>query len=213
MKKLIFFSLLLLAGHTLTAQKTIKDVFSSGEVIWYGLDFSYARFNSIYGVEPGSGEDIRDNLIPAWNKLILVEPRKYDMGTTFSKGPVKNNIQPVTEINSKIDASQIIVESSYKFDNPEEVIASAVRRYQGGEYDSGLGLVFVIESFDKPALEASLYIVFFDIASREVLLAERMVGVPVGFGLRNHWAGGIYAVLKQIRKTEYKAWQKKYKTS
>jgi hypothetical protein len=46
-----------------------------------------------------------------------------------------------------------------------------------------------------------------------VLLAERMVGVPVGFGLRNYWAGGLYAVLKQIRKTEYKAWQKKYKTS
>jgi hypothetical protein len=70
MKKLIFFSLLLLAGHTLTAQKTIKDVFSSGEVIWYGLDFSYARFNSIYGVEPGSGEDIRDNLIPGrWDSL------------------------------------------------------------------------------------------------------------------------------------------------
>ncbi len=213
MKKLLVYSLFLLAVNSVYAQKTINDVFSSGEIIWYGLDFSYARFNSIYGVEPGSGEDIRDNLMPAWNKLILVEPRKYDLGTTFNKGPVENNIQPVTEINNKIDASKIIVDRSYRFENPEEVIASAVKRYQGGEHDSGLGLVFVIESFDKPALEASLYIVFFDITSREVLLAQRMVGVPVGFGLRNHWAGGIYAILKQIQKTEYKAWQKKYKAS
>ena len=183
-------------------------MFCPGRIVWYRLDFSNARFIGILAAS-GSGEDIRDNLMPAWNSLIILEPAK-DMGKTFVKEPVINYLDAVGEINANIDASNIMDINPFKFESPEELIASAVSQYKSGEKDSGLGLVFIVESFDKARVEASLYVTFFDISTKEVLLTERMTGKPVGFGLRNHWGGGIYNILKQIQASAFKDWQTKY---
>mgnify|MGYP007112378783 FL=1 len=210
MKKSLLVLVSFFVTLSLSAQKTVADVFAPGEVVWYGLDFSNARFIGIFGSGSGSGEDIRDNLMPAWNSLIVLEPAKYDMGKTFVKEPVINYLDAVGEINANIDASNLIDINPFKFESPEELIASAVSQYNYGEKDSGLGLVFIVESFDKARVEASLYVTFFDISTKEVLLTERMTGKPVGFGLRNHWGGGIYNILKQIQASAFKDWQTKY---
>ncbi|MFT4679987.1 MAG: hypothetical protein ACI9HG_002106, partial [Flavobacteriales bacterium] len=31
---------------------------------------------------------------------------------------------------------------------------------------------------------------------------------PMGFGLRNYWAGSIYSVIKQIKSSEYMSWKR-----
>ncbi|MFT3739416.1 MAG: hypothetical protein QM786_11710 [Breznakibacter sp.] len=211
MKKCVFLFMFLMGGLTLSAQKTIADVFATGEVVWYGLDFTNTKFVGVYGSGAGTAEDIKKNLMPSWNNLIISEPGKYDLGTTFKKHPVINDLREVTKANQNIDESGIIDFNNYRFAKPEEVIANAVAGYGTGAQESGLGLVFIVECFDKNAVDASLYVTFFDIATKKVLMTERVTGKPAGFGLRNYWGGGIYGILKQIQKQEYKSWSVKYK--
>ncbi len=71
-------------------------------------------------------------------------------------------------------------------------------------------MVYLVEYFDKHKAEASFYVVFFDIASKEILLCERVTAPPAGFGIRNHWAGSVYNSMKLISKKRIKAWRKQY---
>ena len=132
------------------------------------------------------------------------------MGKFFKKNSVVNDLEPVTSLNQSIDENEIVVVTSKPFEEPEKTIASIVAKYHGGEQVEGLGLVFVVEYCDKNSLEGAFYVVFFDIASKEVLLTERMVQPPAGFGVRNYWAGTIYNSLRLIDKKEWKNWKKKY---
>jgi hypothetical protein len=73
-----------------------------------------------------------------------------------------------------------------------------------------MGLMIVVESFDKLNSQGSMYFTFFDLASREIILSEKMTGKPGGFGIRNFWAGAIYDNLKSLEKKEFEMWRKKY---
>ena len=64
----------------------------------------------------------------------------------------------------------------------------------------GVGLVFIAESYSKPNVKGAYYVTFFDISTKKVLITERMLGKPSGFGLRNYWAGSYNNVLKVIGK-------------
>lgn len=208
MKKSFILLLIFFAGWNISAQKTISDVFANDEVVWYGLDFSQAQFVGV--VESEDGGEIKDKWIPSWNALIINESKKFDMGKFFKKNSVVNDLEPVTSLNQSIDENEIVVVTSEPFEEPEKTIATTVAKYKGGEQTEGLGLVFIVEYFDKNSLEGAFYVVFFDIASKEVLLTERMVQPPAGFGVRNYWAGTIYNSLRLIDKKEWKNWKKKY---
>jgi hypothetical protein len=80
--------------------------------------------------------------------------------------------------------------------------------YTKGNKKEGLGLSFIIESFDKPNARASLWVVFFDIESKKILLSKHCVGKPVGFGIRNYWAGAIRHIMNEIRYCKYRKWNK-----
>ena len=71
-------------------------------------------------------------------------------------------------------------------------------------------MVFIIESFNKTSEEGSLYIVFFDIATKKVLLFDKAIGKPSGIGFRNYWAGAIANVLKKTKKRSYDDWEEKH---
>ena len=75
---------------------------------------------------------------------------------------------------------------------------------------SGIGVAFIIENFNKGTQEATVYVTFFDIATKKVLVCEKMTGKAMGVGMRNYWAGAIKSILKQIDATEYKNWKSKY---
>ena len=206
MKKSFVLLMIFFAGWSLSAQKTISDVFDNGEVVWYGLDFSQAQFVEV--VDSEDGEEIKDKWIPSWNDLIIRESKKFDMGKFFKKKTVVNDLAAVKAVNQSIDETKIIVDSSTPFDDSEKTIASAISEYEGGKQTEGLGLVFIVEYFDKSSLEGAFYVVFFDISSKKTLLSKRMIQPPAGFGVRNYWAGTIYNSLRLIDKKEWKKWKK-----
>ena len=46
--------------------------------------------------------------------------------------------------------------------------------------------------------------------TKEVLVQERLMGEPGGFGLRNYWVRPIYNIIRDIEKKQYKIWKSKY---
>ena len=214
MKKYLFSIAFTTAGFFAVAQNTAKDVFTKDQIVWYGLDFSKAKmigaFDQGAGAAPASGSEIKTKYVPAWNSLILNESAKYDIKKTFRKTEVYNDLSMVEKNNSKIDVDEFLTSNDYKFDNPNSVVEGIVNSYDKGDKTEGIGLVFIVESFNKKATKASIYVTFFDIATKKVLFTEHMTGEPGGFGLRNYWARTIKEILDQIDRGTYKSWKKTY---
>jgi hypothetical protein len=198
----IFSALLLLAGISASAQKTKSDVFSTQEIVWYGLDFSKIKLIGPEGFTDPN--EIKNRFFPSWNQLFLFEADKYDLKKTFKKTTVINELSIVEERNKLPDASELVITTSYSID--EAVVEEVVKQYKGGAQTEGVGLVFVMEKFDKTAEVGTMYVTFFDIATKKVLLSKKMGGKPGGFGLRNFWAATYYEVLKQCAK-EFPKWK------
>ena len=132
-----------------------------------------------------------------WNQLFLDE--KIDAISSIMQKEVETDIDGVTERNKSVTTNQIIITSDLKEAiqatniTPQD-IANEVRSYKM-ENTNGLGLVFIVDKlvgryYVHPAASGSIsqqmgvatssgdssgtvYIVFFDVATREVISIER----------------------------------------
>ena len=199
MKKLLLFAMLTLGVCALAADKLAKNAMASADkVVWAGVDYSQARL-----IGPGefaNPEGIFPGMLEAWNNLVLQERLKF-----FEKElrkPVVTDIAGVTKINKSASASQIINSPGANDTISDshitpDAIAKAVRSYKL-ENTSGVAVVFIVDrliKLDKKG-EGAVYVVAFDIGTREVLSSERVVGKAVGFGFRNYW----FRVIKDAEK-------------
>lgn len=211
MKSLPFIFLstvIFVSSSTLLAQE-INKVFKSDEPLtWVGLDFSGAIFigdREKYGSEA----DIK-NLIEGWNTLMEVEYNKFNIGETFGKSKVEKAIDITKKHNADLILSEILSDNIKDHDHlTPEAVQQILYSYDFGAR-SGIGLMIVVESFDKLSAKSSVYFTFFDLSSREILVSEKMAGKPSGFGLRNFWGGAIYGNLKSLQKKDFEMWRKKY---
>ncbi|MDQ3047688.1 MAG: hypothetical protein M3R27_09090 [Bacteroidota bacterium] len=208
MKKI--FTIALFIGITNCIAQDVKQIFTATEIAWYGLDFTKAKFvggfDQAAGIAAATGSDMKSKWIPAWNSLILSEPNHFDLRKVFRKDNVYNDLNPVTELNSKIDPDECMGFNPTKISQAE--IEEMVKKYNGDKKD-GIGLSFIVENFNKGSQMADVYVTFFDIASKKVLLSEKVSGKAVGIGMRNYWAGAIKDILKQIDSSHYKNWKNK----
>ena len=61
------------------------------------------------------------------------------------------------------------------------------------------GLVLIAENLNKLDERATYLVVFFNANTKEIIYSKRASGKGFGFGVRNHWAGSIYRMLKNWR--------------
>jgi hypothetical protein len=211
MKKIIFPLLIIISNQIIKAQDA-KSALAATEIVWYGLDFTKAKFvggfDQIGGAAPATGTDMKTKWIPGWNSLIPNEPQNFDFKKSFRKDNVIYDIKSITELNSKMDTDACMDYNEGKIERSE--IDAMVKRYNAIVKKEGIGLTFIIENFNKVAQTASIYVTIFDIATKKVLICERMIGKPAGIGMKSYWAGAIKSVLKQIDSGEYKNWKNKY---
>jgi len=167
-----------------------KDpVITSGQMVWAGLDYSHARligpgqFNEPDAIFPG--------IFESWNDLFLRERIRV-----IEKETKKNwniDIDAVTVANKNGGNDQIIgspgaddiIASSHI--TPEQ-IHNIVKAYDL-KNKSGTAVVFIVDrlvKLDKKG-EGAVYVVAFDIASREVVFSQRETSKATGFGFRNYW--------------------------
>jgi len=191
---------LLFAALGLQAQNRDR-IEAAPSFTWYGLDFTQARM-------VGSDVDFSDrakivsSFFDQWNQLILNESEKFNLEATFNKHII-NNISITSKRNAGVDYLKLLA------DKPNTVtledVNGVVKNYTG---DEGIGLLFVIENFDKPAVKVRFWVVLFDVKTHEVLMAKQTENkLGGGIGFRNYWASGIYAGFKNI-KTLYPSWLK-----
>ena len=184
--------------------QSIEELKNAESITWFGIDFSEARFIGKYDFK--SFWELKEKFIPEWNQVVLREPEKYDLGKYFSKSKVETELGDVYDRNSKIDETNIIVgleESDYELSN--EIIQKVVSEYKT-DY-TGYGLVFIVESFNKSLEKGTIWVTYFHIPTKTVVLTKRLSAEPMGFGIRNYWARVFYDVM-QTCETSQSAWFK-----
>jgi len=201
--------ILLLTSNLMFAQST-ADIFNSStaEITWCGLDFSKVKLVGQVGFTDPI--QIKNQYFTAWNGLILSEPSKYDLKKTFLKNKFNHNITVVEQGNNAVNVTEMVInESALKLERKD--LEAIVKSYNVEVRDQ-IGLVFIIESFDKLAEKATVHVTFFNTKTKEIIFTDVVVGSPKGFGFRNYWAGAICDVLDIIRSKKFKSWQKLNKT-
>ncbi len=211
MKKIIL-SLLVIATGTLAKAQDGKSALAATEISWFGLDFTKAKFVGAFdqgvGIAPATGSDMKTKWIPSWNALIVNEPQHFDFRKAFRKDNVTYDMKSLNELNSKIDVDACMVYNPGTLTKAD--VEASVKNYEADVKKSGIGVSMVVENFNKMTAEATFYVVFFDIATKKVLVCEKMTGKAMGIGMKNYWAGAVKAILKQIDASEYKNWKSKY---
>jgi len=201
MKRLLILAALLCSFAATRAQ----DIFDPSQpVTWLGLDFSSLRF--IKSDETITDHELQEKYFPGWNELILNEPKKYDLAKAINHDVVENDIDAVTAANAR-SRNGFVSKVSTEFEHLEEAdIRQMVKKYDL-KGKSGIGLVFIVESMSKAREEASIWVTFINMGTREVLLTKPVAGKSGGFGFRNYWAGSVAKVLKAL--PDYmKKWKK-----
>jgi hypothetical protein len=138
--------------------------------------------------------------IKAWNDLVLYERSKF-IDKNLGKRNVNFYVDVVENRNKDIDVKSRVTDDGFLSSHMEAgMVEEIINSYEIPDEMEGIGLVLIAESYSKPNVRGAYYATFFDIKTKKVLITERMLGKPSGFGLRNYWAGSYNAVLKEIGK-------------
>ncbi len=205
MKKILILAIMMFMIMPVLRSQDPGMVFNSNECTWLGLDFSKAKMIGSEGfTDP---YQIKNRFFDSWNQLFLSEAEKYNIGETFRKDQVTNYLDVVKKRNEMVNIDDLVIDHEYNL--TEDDIKSMVGGYDLGD-NTGLGLVFIVEAFDKNAEEGRFWVTFIDNDTKQVLLTKKLEGKAGGFGLRNYWAKSYYNVLKEIDKKQYKRWRAEY---
>lgn len=202
MKKiLLLVGVFIALSFHINAQHNTSDIFEVDKITWYGFDFSNVRLIGAIGFK--NPEKIKSYYFDAWNSLIINESKKYKLDKFFHKESVKYYLNIVTDRNELPNLDELIIETEYAFG--AEKVVQIISDYDSGDKE-GIGLVFILESLDKYKEKAFIWVTFFDIQTKRVILTERLEGKAGGYGFRNYWAGAYYKVMKSA----FKSIQKEY---
>lgn len=153
---------------------------------------------------------IKEVYFKSINDVIVTEIKKFNLSKFFRKSSVTVNLDVVKKNNEKIIVDELVTtDIKYNKFIDQSMAEELIKNYDCGS-DIGLGLVFVMENFNKSETTASMLVTFFDIKTKKILLMERMVGKAGGFGFRNYWVNTVYKVLKQIDGDYYDKWKEEH---
>src|SRR5689334_5179890 len=188
MKKTSVIALLLSLTVTVFAQSE-KDVFTASEITWFGLDFTKAQFvgsfNQFADAGETGGQAIRDKFIPGWNDIVINERTKYNLKEAYKKSNVIYEPNLVAKRNAAINPDKMLTLNEEEGKVTKEEISKIISQYKSDK--KGIGLVYVIETYSKADEKGEIWVTFFDIATRKVLITEKFTEKPGGFGLKNFW--------------------------
>lgn len=188
------------------AQLSVKDVFDTeSPLTYFGADFSHA-------VCYGEGTPfIAVNFANSINNVLKDEYEKYNLPQAFKKSTVNLKFELTFNQNTKIDEEKFFTYSPSDLNKKtSEDIQKFVSSYDLQGFESGMGVVFIVDYLNKTDLVAAIWVTFFDISTKNVVFTEKTYGKPRGFGLRNYWANTFEEIIKDINSSYYKSWKKKY---
>ena len=171
MKKII---LIVIAVGILSVGKaqTVKDLFSGGgKVCWLGIDFSHVKlignFTQFKDAGGANAAEVKEKYFPAWNNLVLNEPKKYDVKKMLRRADMTYEIGKMNDINAKASVKEM--EASNNPAYTQEEVEKFTKSYSSGE-KIGLGVAFIAEVLNKGTDQGIFNVVVMDMSSKKVLL-------------------------------------------
>ncbi len=214
MRTLLIIFLFFAVSVTVFGQ-TSKELFedNSYDYYWYGIDYSNVKLIGNFSTSTLSDEEdhhlIYKRYFKAWNALIKNERNKFSVEKMLRKDVVIYDTQMISEVNKGAQVDELVAERSCHLE--QTIIDSAINNYQL-EQKEGVGVVFLAEYLDKTNTEASYVMIVFNIANRKKLIEKRFITKPVGFGMRNYWAGSFYTIFRSVKEFEFELWRNEFQT-
>jgi hypothetical protein len=135
----------------------------------------------------------------------MKEAKKYDIPGSFEKSGIYYDVDSVFARNARYNKDSLI-SINFKHTIDPSVIPSIINSYNGVSKE-GLGMAFIVETYDHTKDLASYYSVMFDIASKKILYMEHITGKAAGGSIKTFWAGAFRDALEENRKA-YRNWKK-----
>lgn len=177
-----------------------------------GADFSAAQY---YGPPlTVDGGEMKAGFTKI-NDLLVKEAGKYNIASALHrKNEPSYAIYLAESVNKQVDTTAIIVPGGTR-PRPAftvQTIETMVSRYAYAAGSSGVGVVFVVESFDKNQEQEVFWVTFVDMRTKRMLYTEKLAGTGSGIGFRNHWAHALNDGIKTM-KSHYGQWKKNFAQS
>ncbi len=213
MKKLLLSLASVIFLSLSVSAQSAKSFLSGGEnVTWLGIDYSQVKligdFNQFGGAGEANASDIRDKYFNDWNNIVEREPKKYDVAKYFKQSNVTYKTDFFNARNSKADVKNMeaSTDPNYTIDD----IKKFVKSYNFDKV-SGVAILMVAESLNRSSEKGTFHIVVVNTSNKEILIHERALGKPGGFGLRNYWAASYFNIFKDVEKSYIKKWKSQHK--
>ncbi len=182
-----------------------KDVFTQKSIVVSGMDFTRARFVGKALADVG---ELKNKFFREWNDVLEDQKPKFDFGDFFNK---ENVIYDFASTNNRNSAR-----STGGMYSKSKVPSLSQSSVQGVLYNltlkqkHGIGALLVVEAFDDENDKAIVWVTLFDIASKKLLITERLTAGPHGGGLRNYWINAVYEIMVHVNRVSYAAWKNTY---
>ncbi|MCX6252174.1 MAG: hypothetical protein NTX61_15675 [Bacteroidetes bacterium] len=182
---ILFYFMLIILGQPIFSQQIyhLNDIQNASTITWFGLDFSKAKLGNGFN----HPKEVKQAYISGWNEYVISP--QADIRTLLKKKNIYVDLSVVTERNLNF------------FDSQEEltrgIISQMIEEYTLNETE-GIGLVFIVDSFDKSKEKAYVWVTFFDIALKKVLLTERVSGKTKRGSMVIHWGMAILDIMSNV---------------
>lgn len=185
-------------------EQLFVDFLQVREILWVGINFSKAKFTREEFDYP---QEVLQRYIHDWNMLILNDQKKYDIRMSFRKPVMQYDLSVITKINKSLKANDLLTKNikanDVLSDDQMRELASVQTLPQSLPY----ALSLWVESFDSKVKTASIWVVITKTETQEVVLCEKFLKKPGGFGLRNYWARTFYNVFYDIQSQAFLRWE------
>ncbi len=201
MKQILFIFLLSSSLNFLAQENTIQDIYETNKVYYYGYDFTHFKLVEPKRIEEGKAiKNVIYEWIGYWNEKLT--ERNYR--NFLKKDTVVFTQDAVNSLNTKINAENIVAKEFDAFKPHiilKDSLQSIVNQYQIKE-TNGIGFVSIMECFYRDKKETSVWFVFFDIKTKNILDAFEVKDYDAdGYGLIKYWGVGYaYAINKYSAK-------------
>ena len=174
------------------------------EITWLGIDFSKAKFTKKGFEYP---QEVLEHYMTAWNMLIISDQKRYDIRLSFRKPIMQYDLSAVTKKNKAIKASQLLCNNINVADFYTEADIKSYIEQQSFPQNTAYALTVVVEAFDAKTKLAALWLVLLKAATSEVVLCEKFLKEPGGFGIKNYWGRTFYNLFFDVNKYAFPRWE------
>jgi len=180
-----------------------SEFIENKEILWLGIDFSKTVLTK-------SGFDfpveVLHHYFNEWNRLIISDQKKYDMRMAFRKPIMHYDLSLVTKKNKNAKYSHLIVDHvTIRNQFSEKHIVEYVKKISLPN-QTRFSLLLLVESFDQKSKTATIWVIIIDNSNSEVVLCEKFMEEPGGFGVRNYWGRTFYNLFFNIQKKGFLRW-------